>query len=120
MIPVEAGTIAVIFSSVRRAQGEDDGYDEMAARMDDLARSQPGFVGVESARDAETAFGVTVSYWRDEASAQAWKAVAEHRVAQERGRTQWYREYSVVVAEVTRAYGRQAEPLSPTSRARRV
>ncbi len=53
-----------------------------------------------------TGVGITVSYWMDDESARAWKAVAEHRIAQERGRAQWYADYSVVVAQVTRAYGR--------------
>ena len=46
-----------------------------------------------------------MSYWRDDASARAWKAVAEHLEAQRRGRDEWYAEYDVVVAEVIRAYG---------------
>ena len=42
--------LAVIFSSQRTAG--DRGYDAMAARMVDLAKTQPGFLGVESERDA--------------------------------------------------------------------
>jgi hypothetical protein len=38
---------AVIFTSKRKAR-EGDGYPEMAAKMDDLARGQPGFLGIES------------------------------------------------------------------------
>ena len=52
--------LAVIFSS-QRTDG-DQGYGAMAERMVELAREQPGFLGVESARDAE-GFGITVSYW---------------------------------------------------------
>jgi heme-degrading monooxygenase HmoA len=43
----------------------------------------------------------------DEASAAAWKQVAEHLVAQERGRSTWYADYRVRVATVTREYGRE-------------
>lgn len=99
------GTTAVIFTSVRRRGNPDDGYDEMAVRMDELARRQPGFVDMSSVRDSQTGLGITVAYWTDDVSAQAWKNVAEHRLAQERGRTEWYESYSVVVAEVTRGYG---------------
>lgn len=91
---------AVIFTSLR-TEG-DDGYVQTAARMVELAVEQPGFLGVESARDG---LGITVSYWRDDASAAAWKQVAEHLIAQERGRTSWYADYRVRVATVTRAYG---------------
>jgi heme-degrading monooxygenase HmoA len=96
---------AVIFSSTRT--DGDNGYAEMAEAMEELASSQPGYLGIESARDA---VGITVSYWRSDADAAAWKAVAEHRVAQERGRRDWYREYQVRVATVVRAYGQPDGP----------
>ena len=51
---------AVIFTSVR-TEG-DNGYAEMADRMVELAEQQPGFLGVESARND---VGITVSYWAD-------------------------------------------------------
>ena len=92
---------AVIFSS-RRTSG-DAGYAHMAERMVELAAQQPGFLGVESAR--EDGFGITVSYWTDEASIAAWRRHAEHRMAQEQGRAQWYEHYELRVARVERAWG---------------
>ena len=92
---------AVIFSS-RRTAG-DAGYDAMSATMLDLALAQPGCLGAESARDAD-GFGITVSYWADEASLLAWKAVAAHRAAQRLGQTRWYDHYELRVARVERAY----------------
>jgi len=93
---------AVVFTSVR-ADG-DHGYETMARRMESLAAQQPGYLGIESARGED--LGITVSYWADEAAAAAWKQVAEHLVAQQRGRSVWYRDYRVRVATVTRAYGK--------------
>ena len=72
---------AVIFASTRT--DGDDGYAATAARMVELAERQPGFLGVDSARDA---IGITVSYWADEASIAAWKAEAEHTLARDAGR----------------------------------
>jgi heme-degrading monooxygenase HmoA len=92
---------AVIFTSVR-TEG-DRGYAVMARRMDALAAEQPGYLGVETAREGD--LGFTVSYWVDEAAATAWKQVAEHLVAQERGREVWYADYRVRIATVTRDYG---------------
>jgi heme-degrading monooxygenase HmoA len=92
--------VAVIFTSLRT--DGDNGYAVMSARMDELVARQPGFLGVESAREG---LGITVSYWRDEESAAAWKQVAEHAIAQQRGRDAWYRDYHVRVATVTRSYG---------------
>lgn len=91
---------AVIFTSLR-TEG-DHGYGRMAERMDELAREQDGYLGIEAARDG---LGITVSYWRDDAAAAGWKQVAEHLVAQQRGRDAWYEDYQVRVATVTRSYG---------------
>lgn len=94
--------VAVIFTS-RRTEHDDAGYQRMAKRMEELSVEQPGYLGIESARD-EDGFGITVSYWRDEESALAWKAVAEHLEAQRLGRDEWYARYAVRVAVVGRAY----------------
>ena len=93
---------AVIFSSLRASGGDDDGYAATSDRMLELAAQQPGFLGVESAREG---LGITVSYWADEESIRAWKAVAEHRLAQEAGRERWYASFAVRVARVERDYG---------------
>ncbi|MFJ2453853.1 antibiotic biosynthesis monooxygenase family protein [Pseudomonas protegens] len=93
---------AVIFSSQR---GEaDPAYEQAAGRMLELARQQPGFLGVESAR-GEDGFGITVSYWSSEAAILAWKQHPEHSAIRERGRAQWYRQFSTRVSKVQRAYG---------------
>ena len=100
--PPEPPYTAVIFTS-SRTPGE-QGYEVMGARMQELAALQPGYLGYQSARD-EHGFGITVSYWTDDAAAAAWKQVHEHTIAQERGRSTWYADYRVHVATVTRAYG---------------
>lgn len=95
---------AVIFSSQRRADGDGTGYGATAQRMVELAAQQPGYLGVESTR-GEDGFGITVSYWASEADILAWRRNAEHSLARERGRTQWYEHYELRVAKVERAYG---------------
>lgn len=94
---------AVIFSSHRNAH-DTAHYAAAAQRMLDLAAKQPGYLGVETARDAE-GFGITVSYWTDEASIAAWKCHSEHTVIRERGRERWYEQFEVRIARVERAYG---------------
>lgn len=91
---------AVIFTSVR-TEG-DDGYGAMAQKMLDLASQQPGFLGMESARN-ET--GITVSYWADLASIKAWKENVEHREAQALGREKWYSTFKTRICKVERDYG---------------
>ena len=92
---------AVIFTS-QRAAG-DAAYAAMADRMVELARRQPGFLGVESARSHD-GFGITVSYWTSEDAIRGWRAHVDHLAAQEAGRSTWYTQYSVRVARVERAY----------------
>lgn len=91
---------AVIFTS-KRAEG-DGGYSAMAQKMEALAKQQPGFLGMEHAREAGV--GITVSYFSDEASIVAWKKNLEHAEAQKQGRERWYEAYDVRVAKVERAY----------------
>lgn len=100
---------AVIFTSLRRA-GPDDGYGEMAARMEELAGRQPGFLGVESAR-GEDGLGITVSYWATLEDVSAWGRHAEHLLAQKLGRETWYQWFSLRICRVERAteFTRQSE-----------
>jgi heme-degrading monooxygenase HmoA len=94
---------AVIFTSQRTE--DERGYTHTAQRMVELAKEQPGFLGVESVRGGD-GFGVTVSYWESEDAIKSWKAISEHRIAQERGKTRWYAGYFLRVAKVERDYGR--------------
>ncbi|HNV59981.1 MAG TPA: antibiotic biosynthesis monooxygenase [Rhodoferax sp.] len=96
---------AVIFSSLRTQTGTDD-YAHMAERMVELAQQQPGYLGAESTRGAD-GFGITVSYWASLGAIAHWRADAEHRVAQETGKAQWYEHYELRVALVEKAYGKR-------------
>ena len=91
---------AVIFTSLRTAG--DNGYDAMAERMLQLAAEQPGFLGVESAREG---LGITVSYWSDLDAIKNWKNNLEHQEARALGRERWYRAFKVRIAKVERDYG---------------
>jgi len=100
-LSLEPPYYAVIFSA---QQTDDlDGYGPMADLMVELAAKQDGYLGVESTRDAE-GFGITVSYWRDEAAMAGWKANAKHLLAQKLGRERWYEHYELRVAKIERAY----------------
>jgi heme-degrading monooxygenase HmoA len=91
---------AVIFTS-HRTEG-DNGYGEMAERMAELAAQQPGYLGMESARED---LGITVSYWESLEAIRNWKQNAEHQEAQRLGHQQWYSSFRVRVAKVEREYG---------------
>ena len=90
---------AVIFTSVRTDVV--NGYGDMAARMVELAHEQPGFLGVESARNE---VGITVSYWESLDAIRVWKQQAEHQIAQQTGRDHWYERYKTRICKVERDY----------------
>jgi heme-degrading monooxygenase HmoA len=90
---------AVIFTSTRSKIEE--GYAEMAEKMEQLAKQQPGFIGVESARNE---IGITVSYWKSLEAIKNWKMNLDHLDAQQKGRSTWYKNYKVRIAKVEREY----------------
>ena len=94
---------AAIFTS-QRTEGE-RGYGPVADRMVELARLQPGFLGVESVRDGN-GFGITVSYWESLEAISGWKRNAEHQAAQDAGKSVWYSDYQLRISHVQRAYGK--------------
>ena len=75
----------------------------MSQKMGELAAQQPGFLGMESARN-EGGLGVTVSYWDSLDAIRKWKANMEHLTAQEAGKTVWYETYCTRIAKVERDY----------------
>ncbi|MFF2019729.1 MULTISPECIES: antibiotic biosynthesis monooxygenase [Bacillales] len=91
---------AVIFTS-NRTEG-DNGYSEMSDEMEKLASEQPGFLGVESAREG---VGITVSYWESLEDIQQWKQNERHLVAQRQGLSEWYQTFKTRVCKVERDYG---------------
>ncbi len=90
---------AVIFTSLRT--DGDHGYSETATLMEELSKEIDGYLGIESAR-AE--IGITVSYWSSLESIKTWKQQTEHRMAQKKGREQWYAAFKVRICKVERDY----------------
>ena len=90
---------AVIFTS--KQSEHTSGYAEMSQKMEDLAKEQKGFLGIESAREG---IGITVSYWETLENINNWKANTKHLIAQRTGREQWYDWYRVRICKVEREY----------------
>jgi heme-degrading monooxygenase HmoA len=90
---------AVIFTSVRT--DVEDGYAAMSDAMVASAAAQPGFLGVESAREEA---GITVSYWDSLEAIAAWKRDGAHLVAQKLGRDNWYAAYKTRICKVEHDY----------------
>jgi len=90
---------AVIFTSVKK--NSDKSYEVMANKMEELAKLQKGFLGIESVRNE---IGITVSYWKDLESIKNWKENSEHLNAQKLGKTNWYSSYHVRIAKIEIEY----------------
>ena len=90
---------AVIFTSTQTKNI--DGYLEMAIKMEELAKTQKGFLGIDSAKET---VGITVSYWETLVDIKNWKQNSKHLLAQQKGKSQWYNWYNVRICKVEREY----------------
>jgi len=88
----------VVFRNRKRADVDPAAYEAEAERMQALAAAQPGYLGFKSytAEDGEV---ISMSEWQDAASARDWGRVAEHRAAQQRGRSAYYAEYTLYACD---------------------
>jgi len=100
-----------VFRSRKHPDIDAAAYSADAARMEELARLQPGFCSFKSfaADDGET---VSISEWADEAAARAWGAHPEHRTVQARGRAQYYASYTAISCDQpqVRSFGAKDHP----------
>ncbi|WP_242083318.1 antibiotic biosynthesis monooxygenase family protein [Aestuariivivens sediminis] len=90
---------AVIFTSIQKETIE--GYLEMSDKMVRLAKQQPGYLGMDSARNE---LGITVSYWESLEAIKQWKQHTDHLLVQQKGREMWYRWYNVKICRVEHEY----------------
>ena len=91
----------VVFRNRKRAGIDGAAYGADAARMEQLARSQPGFIDFKSfaADDGEV---VAISTWADQDAARGWRQQGEHAAVQGRGRADYYAEYELLAGPVER------------------
>lgn len=102
MAGTRPGHVVTIFRSRLRDDAGDD-YREMAAEMLAAAQAMPGFVDFKgfTADDGER---VSVIVFDSAEHHDAWRNDARHRRAQQAGRDRFYGEFSITVAQCTRAY----------------
>lgn len=92
--------LVVIFrAKIRRPDRQ---YLQTASRLRELAIAEFGCLAFDAVTEGEQE--VALSWWPSEAHIEAWRAHPEHVAAQRRGRSDWYQEYSVQVANVLREY----------------
>lgn len=101
---MDSGTdhqVVTVFRSRLRPDAETHGYGELAAAMEERARSMPGFVDFKTfvAADGER---VSIVVFDSAGHQAAWREDPEHRVAQRRGRESFYDEYLISVCDERR------------------
>jgi len=80
----------------------DQSYTDMATRMQELAKSKYGCTEFTVLTEGNQE--IAISYWESEEQILAWKQDPEHKLAQEMGRTKWYKSYKVQIVKVEREY----------------
>ena len=92
--------VLAVFRSRLADAAYDAGYEARADEMLKRAESMPGFLEFKSftAPDGER---VSIIQFASREHHDAWARDVEHRVAQAQGRSAFYTEYRIVVADVT-------------------
>ena len=90
---------AVIFTSILSENNE--GYEDMAKEMFDLAAKQEGFLGMESVKDD---MGISVSYWDSMENIRKWSRHSDHSKAKEMGKNGFYKEFKTRICKVEMEY----------------
>ena len=80
-------------------------HTALSARLVEHAKTFPGFLGIEGARNGDGT-GVTAVYWKDLESIHAWANDPLHQIAKKKGRELWYSHYMIRICKVERVYGR--------------
>ncbi len=89
-----------IFRSRLRSENA-DGFEQLAARMLELAEAMPGFISykVYTSEDGERC---SIIEFESPEHLRAWREHPQHREAQRIGRERYYQEYSLHVSEPMR------------------
>lgn len=92
--------VTVFRSRVRQDNVEE--YETVAARMDELARSMPGYVSHKgfTAEDGER---VTIVEFESEETQRAWTDLPAYRKAQQLGRERYCAEFKIQVCKLLKA-----------------
>ncbi|MBR9652388.1 antibiotic biosynthesis monooxygenase family protein [Thalassovita aquimarina] len=97
--------IAIVFE-VHIAEGRKPDYLDIAADLKPLLEQVDGFISVERFQSLTNPDKMlSLSFFRDEEAVQRWRNLAEHRVAQARGRAGIFSDYRLKVVQVLRDYG---------------
>ena len=96
--------IAVLFEAQAVAEKQAR-YLELAAQLKPLLSDIDGFIEIERFQSLTSPGKIlSLSWWRDEASVEAWKKNHFHRAAQAEGREDIFSYYRIRIARLEREY----------------
>ncbi len=95
--------VIVVFRSRFKAGADLNAYRVLSAEMREIVATQPGFVSIDS-YESDDGSRVSLECFETEDDVRAWRMHPAHRVAQRRGRDEFYAWYSVHVTEVVRSH----------------
>jgi len=105
--------IAIIFE-LWPAEGRVEDYFGLAAALKSDLERIDGFISVERFQSlAEPGKLLSLSFFRDEESVQAWRTLPGHRAAQASARSLILADYRLRVAHVLRDYGKAVRDEAP-------
>ncbi|GFE50020.1 antibiotic biosynthesis monooxygenase [Roseobacter cerasinus] len=97
--------IAVIFE-VEPAEGRQQDYLDIAAKMRPMVNEVEGFISVERFQSLTDPKKIlSLSFFEDEAAVERWRALSAHRAAQSAGRKGIFAGYRLRITQVIRDYG---------------
>ena len=106
--------MVAVISEVTPAQGKLDTYLAIAGRIRPEVEKLDGFVSAERFQSiSNPGKYLSLSFFRDEAAAAAWRNALSHRMAQAQARRELFADYRIRVAEVTRDYGKSGREQAP-------
>lgn len=85
----------------------DQEYSDTAARLRNLAIEKYGCLDFVATTEGHQE--IAISYWETLEQISRWKQDAEHKRAQQLGRSKWYKTYQVQIVEVLREYDHEME-----------
>lgn len=97
--------IAVIFEVWPKPEHKQE-YLDLGVELRPLLDEIDGFISIERFESLyEPGKILSISFFRDEQALDQWRQVAEHRVAQAKGRGKFFADYRLRIAGVIRDYG---------------
>jgi len=107
--------MVAVISEVTPVDGKLQTYLDIAARIRPEVGKLDGFISAERFQSiANPGKYLSLSFFRDEQAATAWRNTESHRMAQAQARAELFADYRIRVAEVVRDYGKADRQQAPS------